>query len=94
MKARPFVLIGVNVGGNARNLKNVVTKENLTWRSFADPGNPGQGPIATRWDLTNTPTLYALDPQGVIRYKWVGAPGENAINNALNTLIQEAENPR
>jgi len=84
----------VNVGGNARNLKDVVKKENLTWRSFADSGTAGQGPIAARWDLTNTPTLYVLDPRGVIRYKWVGGPGEKAIDSALEKLMKEVEAPR
>jgi peroxiredoxin len=72
----------------------VVKKENLTWRSFADPGDAGQGPIADRWNLTNTPTLYVLDPRGVIRYKWVGGPGEKAIDAALDKLIKETEVPR
>ena len=84
----------MNVGGNARNLKDVVKKENLTWRSFADSGTAGQGPIAARWNLTNTPTHYVLDPRGVIRYKWVGGPGEKAIDAALGNLMKEIEAPR
>src|SRR5438046_9798904 len=31
------------------------------------------------------------DPRGVIRHKWVGAPGEKAIDTALETLINEAK---
>jgi protein-disulfide isomerase len=77
------------VGGNAKNLKDVAKKEKLTWRSFADAGNAGQRAIAARWNLTNTPTLYVLDPRGVIRYKWVGGPGEKAIDAALDKLIKE-----
>lgn len=84
-------MVGVNVGGNAQNLKDVVEQERLTWRSFADLGNAGQGAIAVRWNLSNTPTLYVLDPKGVIRYKWVGGPGEKAIDAALDELIREAE---
>ena len=72
----------------------MVKKENLPWRSFADLGDASQGAIATRWNLTNTPTLYVLDPKGVIRYKWVGGPGHEAINAALEALIREAEAPR
>jgi hypothetical protein len=83
----------VNVGGNGKNLMGVVKKENLTWRSFADSGTAGQGPIAARWNLTNTRTLYVLDPRGVIRYKWVGGPGENAIDAALDQLMKEIEAP-
>jgi hypothetical protein len=94
LKDRPFALVGVNVGGNAGNLKTVMARENVTWRSFADRGDAGQGPIATRWNLTNTPTLYLLDAQGVIRAKWVGAPGEAVIDAALDALLKEAEVPR
>jgi hypothetical protein len=82
------------VGGNAKHLKDVVKKEKLTWRSFADTGNAGQGAIAARWNLTNTPTLYVLDPKGVIRHKWIGAPGEKAIDAALDKLIKEAGRKR
>jgi hypothetical protein len=80
----------VNVGGNAKHLKDVMKKEDLTWRSFADQGDAGQGAIATRFNLTNTPTLYVIDPRGVIRYKWPGGPGHEAIDSALDKLIQEA----
>jgi hypothetical protein len=81
----------VNVGGNAKNLKDVMTKENVTWRTFADLGDASQGAIATRWNLTNTPTLYVLDARGIIRHKWVGGPGEKAIDAALEAVIKEAE---
>lgn len=90
MKDKPFALIGVNVGGNAKNLKDVMKKEGLTWRSFADLGDAGQGAIAARWNLTSTPTLYVLDARGVIRYKWPGSPGHQAIDSALDTLINDA----
>ena len=91
LKGRPFALIGVNVGGNGKNLKDVMTKEDVTWRTFADLGDASQGAIATRWNLTNTPTLYVIDARGIIRHKWVGAPGAKAIDDALEKLIGEAE---
>ena len=81
----------MNVGGNAQHLKDVMKKENLTWRSFADLGDAGQGAIAARWNLTSTPTLYVLDARGVIRHKWPGSPGHAAIDSALEQLIREAE---
>ena len=64
-------------------------KEKLTWRSFADTGD-----IAARWNLSATPTLYLLDLKGMIRYKWVGGPGHQAIDAAVDELIREAERPR
>jgi len=87
-------LIGVNVSGHgARKLKEVMDKERLSWRSFADPGDLGQGVIATKWNFPATPTLYVIDPRGVIRHKWVGSPGEKVIDRALELLISKAEKP-
>ena len=91
-KGKPFALLGVHVGGtNVKQLKKVMEKEKLTWRSFVDVGNAGAGPIATKWNLSATPTFYVIDPKGVIRYKWVGAPGEKAMEAALTHLIKTAE---
>jgi peroxiredoxin len=76
----------------------VMDKEKLNWRSFADRGALGQGAITTKWNLAATPTLYVIDGKGVIRHKWVGAPGEKAIDAALDRLIKEVDgggkNPR
>jgi hypothetical protein len=69
-------------------------KEKLTWRSFADPGALGQGVIATKWNLPGTPTFYVIDHRGMIRHKWVGSPGEKAIDAALDKLIHEAQGNR
>jgi hypothetical protein len=66
-------------------------KEKLPWRSFADPGPLGQGPITARWNLLGTPTFYVLDRTGVIRHKWVGGPSEKVLDAALDKLIEEAE---
>jgi hypothetical protein len=60
-------------------------KEKLNWRSFAD----GRA-ISEKWNAA-TPGYYVIDPKGVIRCKWVGNPGEKAIDAALEKLIQEAE---
>ena len=60
-------------------------KENLNWRSFA-----GGRAISKKWNAA-TPDYYVIDHTGVIRYKWVGNPGEKAIDAALEKLIQQAE---
>jgi hypothetical protein len=88
----PFALIGVNVAGDdARRLKAVMEKERLNWRSFVDTGAVGQGAIAARWNLAGTPTLYVIDHHGVIRHKWLGSPGQKALDTALEKLIKAAE---
>ena len=58
-------MVGVNVNGyDSRKLKEVMDKEKLTWRSFADDGS-----IVGTWNLPGTPTFYVLDHKGAIRHK-------------------------
>ena len=62
-------------------------KEKMNWRSTADLGKN----IARKWNSPGTPVYYVIDPAGVIRYKWVGNPGEKAIDTALEKLLNETE---
>jgi peroxiredoxin len=92
---KPFALVGVHIGGSSvKQLKEVTEKEKITWRSIVDAGNAGAGPIATKWNLSATPTFYVIDHRGVIRYKWAGAPGAKVVDEALDKLIKEAEGNR
>jgi peroxiredoxin len=92
LKDKPFALIGVHVGGlGVKQLKETMEKEKLPWRSFADVGQAGAGPIAKKWNLSATPTLYLIDHQGVIRHKWSAVPGEQLLDAALENLIRAAE---
>ena len=93
MEDKPFALIGVNTNRyDSKKLKEVMDQEKLNWRSFADmPDGEGLGKISSAWNLQGTPTLFVLDHKGVIRYRWLGSPGEKAIDEALNKLIKEAE---
>jgi hypothetical protein len=86
LKDRPFALIGVNVNDfESKNLKERMAEEKMNWRSFVH-----QEAINEKWN-PSTPSYFVLDPKGVIRHKWVGAPGEKAIDAALEKLIHEAE---
>jgi hypothetical protein len=91
LKDQPFVLLGVHVGGlNAKQLKEVMEKEKLPWRSFVDAGNAGAGPIARSWIHSSTPTFFLIDHNGMIRFKWVGVPGEKVMDAALDKLLKAA----
>ena len=78
-------MIGVNVSEfETKDLKARMDKEKMNWRSFAH-----QEAVNAAWN-PSTPGYYVLDPRGVIRHKWVGAPGEKALETALENLIHEA----
>jgi peroxiredoxin len=85
LQDKPFALIGVNVNDHeSKTLKERMAQEKMNWRSFEY-----QEAINAKWN-PSTPGYYVLDPKGVIRHKWIGAPGEKAIDTALETLIEEA----
>ena len=67
-------------------------KEQLTFRSFTDTADgEGLGVISSAWNLEGTPTLFVVDHKGVIRYRRLGIPDKEAIDEVLNKLIKEAE---
>lgn len=90
LEGRPFALIGVNSDADRQELKKVIKKEGITWRSFWDGKS---GPIAAEWEVERWPTLFLLDDRGVIRETYVGSPDDEALNAAIDRLVLEAENP-
>ena len=95
LKDKPFALIGVHVGGSTvKELKEIMDKEKLPWRSFVDLGNAGTGEIATKWNHSATPTFYVINHKGVIRYKWAAPPGMKVMDAALEEVIGAAERDR
>lgn len=87
MKDRPFVLLGINSDSDRDKLKQVIAKEEITWRSWWDGGST-DGPIASRWNVMSWPTIYLIDHNGTIRYK--GVRDEDLIT-AIELLVKEAE---
>jgi len=90
LQDKPFALLGINSDTNREQLKEVLKKEEITWRSWFDGGNTS-GPIATKWNVHGWPTLYVLDHKGVIRHKYVGSPGEKVMDEVIESLVNEAE---
>jgi hypothetical protein len=86
LKDKPFALIGVNSDTDKEKLKQRLTTEKITWRSFWNGADGTQGPISRAWNVRNWPTVYVLDAQGVIRYKDV-TPEE--LDKGADTLLKE-----
>src|SRR5437868_9251071 len=90
LENRPFALIGVNSDRDRDELKKVLEEEKITWRSFWNGGSTG-GPISTKWNVHGWPTLYLIDAKGVIRHKFMGSPGDEALDKHIDALLKEAE---
>jgi hypothetical protein len=88
---KPFALIGVNSDKDLEALKPVLEKEEITWRSFWNGEKGTQGPISEAWFVRGWPTLYLIDHKGIVRHKYVGSPGDKALDAAIDRLIEEAE---
>ena len=86
LENKPFALLGINSDPKER-LREVMTKENITWRSWWDGGDTN-GPIARAWNVSGWPTIYVLDHKGVIRFKNVR--GE-AMDKAVDELLAEMD---
>jgi hypothetical protein len=89
MEGKPFVLLGVNSDQDREALKKVLKDEQITWRSFWNGGTGGG--IASSWGIRGWPSLFVIDDKGVIRHQWVGSPGEAVLDEAIETLVKEAE---
>jgi peroxiredoxin len=90
LENKPFALLGINSDDTKETLKKTIAKEEMTWRSWFDGGSTN-GPIATKWNVSDWPTLYVLDHKGVICHKWSGSPGDKVLDEAIEKLVKEAE---
>jgi hypothetical protein len=91
LAGRPFALVGVNSDQDLQALKAVLEKEQITWRSFWN-GPQGQvGPISVDWRVRGWPTLFVIDHKGIIRNKYIGSPGPDVLDVAIERLVAIAE---
>jgi hypothetical protein len=88
---KPFALVGVNSDTDLTELKKVLEEEKITWRSFWNGKEGTRGPISTEWNVHGWPTLFIIDHKGVIRHKYLGNPGDDKLDAAIDKLIAEAE---
>ena len=88
---KPFALVGVNSDSDREKLKEVLQKEQITWRSFWNGPKGTGGPISQAWHVRGWPTIYVLDADGVIRYRDVR--GED-MDRAVDELLKELESKK
>jgi peroxiredoxin len=63
----PFAIVAVNSDGDIEEAREAKIDNELHYPAWFDGGGT-KGPIATKWGVTGWPTVYILDPSGVIRF--------------------------
>src|SRR5205807_1773205 len=84
---RLFTEVAEKYGNEKYGLKNLMEKEQITWRSWWDGGSTS-GPIATQWNVSGWPTVYVIDHRGVIRSKHLSG---TALEKLVDALVTEAQ---
>ena len=88
MDGRPFTLLGVNTDVDSDTYRRGARELGVTWPSVFD--GP-ERPRSTRWGVEAFPTLYLIDAEGAIRHSWIGDPGRDVLDGAVERLVSEAE---
>jgi peroxiredoxin len=67
LKDKPFAMVSVTTDKDAQTLRDAIKSGEITWRCWDDGGT--DGPITTQWGIISFPTIFVLDPAGVIRHR-------------------------
>lgn len=87
MQGKSFTMIGVNGDPALPDAKRAMDREKMTWPSFWNGKEGPGGPIATTWNVHGWPTIFVLDSDGIIRFKYEGYGNESS--NVLNGCVDE-----
>ncbi len=83
LKGKPFALVSVSTDADVETLKKSIASGEITWRCWWDGTS---GPITTRWGIEGFPSIFVLDPAGVIRFKDVRG---DDLDKAVALLLGE-----
>lgn len=85
LEKEPFVMIGVNTDADRDLARLRIRNENVPWRSFHDGA---ERRLTALWQVEAFPSLFVIDHRGIVRYSFVGDPGEK-LDAAVNKLLTE-----
>jgi hypothetical protein len=80
------VSINAEPSKDRKELRKAWQDAGNAWRCVWD--GDYDGPINTAWNIRQYPTIYVLDPEGVIRYKNVW---NKDLDRAVDALLKEME---
>lgn len=86
-KDAPFALISVSGDQEKGTLKKFLETTDMPWVHWWDGA---EGKIIKGWNIQAFPTIYVLDTEGVIRYKFVGVVNKE-LDEAIDKLLAEAK---
>jgi peroxiredoxin len=92
MKGRDFVLLGVNSDNAPGQAEVAVKNSKLAWRSWYDGGPMQAGLIGQRYGVTNFPTAFVIDKNGVIRGAHNGVTAEVILDRGVDEMMAAGEN--
>ena len=88
---KPFVLLSVSADNDKETLTSFLEKEPMPWSHWwAGPDSP----VMKMFRVKAFPTMYLIDAKGVVRKKWVGSPGNDVLDKAVEDLVKEATTKR
>jgi thiol-disulfide isomerase/thioredoxin len=85
LKDRPFALVTISFDAEKKTLVDFLAKEKMPWNHW---WNGTEGKLGDTLSIEHFPTIFVVDPSGVIRYKEIR--GEE-LEKAVNTLLDEAK---
>jgi thiol-disulfide isomerase/thioredoxin len=83
-----FVIVSVSADEEKSDLTEFLSKEAMPWTHWWD--GP-KGSVTKMFKIKAFPTMYLIDAKGVIRQKWIGNPGNEKIDKAVEELVAEAK---
>ena len=87
LKDRPFEVIGVSADESPEDLRIAEKEDSVNWRSIWDGEH---GPIRKEWGVSSWPTLFLIDHEGTIRYRFQGVrpSTERDLDAAIEELLK------
>ncbi len=85
MRNKPFVLLGVDCGDARKKAARTIESEQMDWPSVWDGGGD-VGPIQGKYNISEFPSVYVLDKQGVTRF--INVRGKE-LDQAVDQLVAE-----
>ena len=83
LKDKPFALVSISFDAEKKTLTDFLVKEKMPWTHW---WNGAEGKLMDTLNIEHYPTIFVVDPAGVIRFKEIR--GEE-LEKAVNALLAE-----